>query len=358
MDRIFFTVGPTEIFPEVRNLYNEALENKLFSVSHRSKEFEEIFRFTVSSLKELLGIPDDFSVFFLSSATECMERVIENLVEKESFHFVNGYFAKRFFDISKQLKKNPKSSESEYGTGFDFEYVSIPDSAEIVCITQNETSTGVAIPVDMIYALKNKYPDKLFVIDAVTSVPYTKFNFDFIDAAFFSVQKGFGMPPGLGVLIINKNCITKTQSHADKGCCIGSYNNFLKLALNADKNQTTMTPNIPAIYVLGKICNKLNNKGISNIREEIRKRANLAYSFFDKHNSVRPFVKAKIWRSDTTIVLDVDGDTEKIMYKLAYNGLIVSGGYGDFKGKHIRIGNFPVHTSQDYLNLIYYFRKI
>jgi len=358
MDRIFFTVGPTEVFPDVKNLYNEALENKLFSISHRSKEFEEIYQFTVSSLKKLLCIPDDFYVFFLSSATECMERVIENLVEKESFHFVNGYFAKRFYEISKQLKKNPKSTDTEFGTGFDFDNITIPAGAEIVCITQNETSTGVAIPADMIYDLKKRFPEKLFVIDAVTSVPYINFNFEFIDAAFFSVQKGFGMPPGLGVLIVNKKCISKAQSLAEKGCNIGSYNNFQKLALNADKNQTTMTPNIPAIFVLGKICDKMNKISISNIREEIKKRANLAYNFFDKHNKVRPFVKDKIWRSDTTIELDVDGDTEKIMYKLAYNGLIVSGGYSDYNGKHIRIGNFPVHTSQDYLNLIYYFRKI
>ncbi|MCX6160272.1 MAG: aminotransferase class V-fold PLP-dependent enzyme [Ignavibacteriae bacterium] len=358
MDRIFFTVGPTEVFPEVGNLYNEAFENKLFSISHRSKEFERIFQFTVSSLKELLGIPEDFYIFFISSATECMERVIENLVEKESFHFVNGYFAKRFYNISAQLKKNPKSAETAFGTGYDFGNVFVPDSSEIVCITQNETSTGVAIPTDMIYTLKNRYPDKLFVIDAVTSVPYTKFKFDLIDAAFFSVQKGFGMPPGLGVLIVNRKCIAKAQSLADRGFNTGSYNNFLKLALNADKSQTTITPNIPAIYVLGKICDRLCRTGIETIREEIKKRANLAYNFFDKHNSVRPFVKEKTWRSDTTIVLDVDGDTEKIMYKLAYNGLIVSEGYGEFKGRQIRIGNFPVHSAQDYLNLIYNFRKI
>jgi phosphoserine aminotransferase len=358
MDRIFFTVGPTEVFPEVGNLYKEAFENKLFSISHRSKEFERIFQFTVSSLKELLGIPEDFYIFFISSATECMERVIENLVEKESFHFVNGYFAKRFYNISAQLKKNPKSAETAFGTGYDFGNVFVPDSSEIVCITQNETSTGVAIPTDMIYTLKNRYPDKLFVIDAVTSVPYINFDFKFIDAAFFSVQKGFGMPPGLGVLIVNKKCIAKAQSLSDKNFNIGSYNNFLKLARNAEKNQTTMTPNIPAIYVLGKICEKLNKTGISSIRADTKKRANLTYSFFDKHNSIHPFVKDKMWRSDTTIVLDVQRDSEKIIHKLAYNGMMVSGGYGEFKGRQIRIGNFPVHSAQDYLNLIYNFRKI
>jgi phosphoserine aminotransferase len=138
---------------------------------------------------------------------------------------------------------------------------------------------------------------------------------------------------------------------------IGTYNNFLKLAANADKNQTTMTPNIPSIYLLGKSAEAILRNGIELMRSETEKKAALIYGFFDKHPNIRPFVKEKELRSLTTIVLETKLDTEKIHIKLEYNDFVVSKGYSDFKNSHIRIGNFPMHKFEDVSNLIYLFKK-
>jgi len=357
MNKKYFTVGPTELSEGIAYNYANAVENNIFSFSHRSKEFEEIYADTVKSLKSLLNIPDDFYVFFLSSATECMERVVQNLVEKESFHFINGYFAERFLKISKQLGKNTAFIKSEYGTDFNWNDVSISDSTEMICVTHNETSTGTVLDAKKIYELKNKYPEKIMAVDIVTSVPYYQFDFNFIDAAFFSVQKGFGLPPGLGVMVCRKSLINKAKGLSDKGIVIGTYNNFLNLAANADKNQTTITPNIPAIYLLGKSCEAILNKGVDTMRNETEKKANLLYNFFDKHPNIKPFVEEKDLRSLTTIVLKTELDTNKIHTKLEYNDFVVSSGYGDFKENHIRIGNFPMHKFEDVSNLIYLFKK-
>ena len=357
MKKKFFTVGPTELADGIAEYYSDAIKSSIFSVSHRSKEFEGIYSGTVNSLRLLLNIPDDFHVFFLSSATECMERILQNLAEKKSYHFINGYFAERFSDISKKLGKETDFIKSEYGRDFNFDNINISDDVELICVTHNETSTGVVFDTNRIYDLKKRYPEKILAVDIVTSVPYYQFDFNFIDVAFFSVQKGFGLPPGLGVMICRKSLIKKTKGLIDKGIVVGSYNNFIKLALNAEKNQTTVTPNIPAIYLLGKSCETLINKGINTIRSETAKKANLIYGFFDKHTNIKPFVIDKDLRSLTTIVLETELDTEKIHTKLEYNGFAVSKGYSDFKDRHIRIGNFPMHRFEDVSNLIYLFKK-
>lgn len=355
MSKKYFTVGPTELYDNVSLYFNEAIEKKLFSVSHRSKEFEEINSFTVSELRKLLSIPDDFYVFFLSSATECMERSIQNLVAEKSFHFINGWFAQRYFDISKSLGKNPGFTKAESGNNFnDF---TVPNVEEMVCITHNETSTGTTFPIDKIHDIRKANPHIIIAVDAVTSVPYYKFDFSTIDVLFFSVQKGFGLPPGLGVMACRKSLLQKSIELTYKGHITGTYNSFAKLASNAEKNQTTMTPNIPNIYLLGKVCSDLNSKGIDNIRTDTEKKANLFYSFFDKHPNINPFVNDKDIRSFTTIVLESKIDTAKIHQKLEYNGFAVSNGYADFKDKHIRIGNFPMHTFEDVSNLLYLFKK-
>lgn len=358
MNKIYFTVGPTELFSETKKYMLKALRDKLFSISHRSEEFVNINLYTVTELKKLMNIPDDFYVFFVGSATECMERIIQNLAEKNSFHFVDGYFSERFYNISKQLKKNAYINKSNYGDGFIFDKIIVPEETELICFTQNETSTGVAIDMTDICKIKEKYPDKLIAVDVVTSAPYVKIDFTKIDCAFFSVQKGFGLPPGLGAIIIRKDCIEKTKVLKEKNCNIGSYHNFITLAENAKKNQTAVTPNIPGIYLLGKVCNLMNEKGIESIRKDTDYKANLIYDFFKEHKFIKAFVNDIKIRSNTTMVFNVGFNSNAIVDKMEKKGFVISKGYRSYKDTQIRIANFPMHKIDDVKSLLNAFRSL
>lgn len=358
MNKIFFTVGPTELFPEIKKYLVDAVKEKIFSISHRSSAFEMLYTQTLDELRQLLGIPEGFYIFYLGSATECMERIIQNLVEKRSFHFINGYFAGRFYNIARQLKKKPIQKKANLKIGFKFNRISIPDDIELVCFTQNETSTGMKVNMEDIYAIKEKYPDKIIAVDIVTSVPYVKIDFNKIDCAFFSVQKGFGLPPGLGVMIVKKECVEKTKYLVDKKINIGGYCNFISLAENAEKFQTAVTPNIPGIYLLGKVCKMLNKKGINNIVKETEEKSELIYEFFEKHNYIRPFIGNYKNRSNTTLVFEVAMDSEIIVSKIEKKNFIISSGYRDFKNSQIRIANFPMHRIEDVKRLLKAFNSI
>ncbi len=348
----YFTCGPTELFPNVRESIVEAIDKKIPSISHRGKEFETIFKFSVDELKKLMSIPDEFMIFFNSSGTECMERILENIVGDNSFHFVNGSFSERFYKTAKELKKNPEIWKVEFGKGFDFDDVVIPDNIELICITQNETSSGVAVPMEEISKLKDRYPHKLIAIDVVTSAPYQKIDFGKIDIAFFSVQKGFGMPPGLGVTIIRNSCIEKTISLKELNFNIGSYNNFIDAASYYKKNQTTVTPNTLGIYLIGKIANYLNTIGIDKVRDETELKAKILYDYFSTRSDVKLFIKNPLDRSKTIIVVDCYDKQPYIKKYLSDSGFIVSSGYGNFKDTQIRIANFPMHTNEDVKRMV------
>ena len=36
-----------------------------------------------------------------------MERIIENCAIKHTFHFINGAFSRKFYEMTKELKKDP-----------------------------------------------------------------------------------------------------------------------------------------------------------------------------------------------------------------------------------------------------------
>lgn len=352
MKKVFFTPGPTELYPEVREYIEQALDDNVCSINHRSREFMDIYKFTADNLKQLMNIPDNYNIFFLSSATECMDRIIQNTVEKRSFHFVNGAFAERFYKTSVELNKEAEKAEAEYGKSFDFDNIRIENDPELICITQNETSTGVAIDPAEIYKIKKKHPESIMAVDIVTSSPFVDLDYDQIDCAFFSVQKGFGLPAGLGVLIVNNRCMEKARYLKSKNVSTGSYHNFISLFENAEKFQTTETPNVLGIYLLGKVCESLNKYGVDKMRNDTLKKSEMLYEFFDGHPFLKPFVSNWSDRSKTIIEINAGSRQTEIKKKLADAGIIVGSGYGKLKDTHIRIANFPMHKKEDVKRII------
>lgn len=346
-----FTPGPSQLYFTVADHVRQAFKDGVPSLSHRSRKFEEIIKETTGGLRELLNIPDNYHIFFTASATEIWERIFQNLVEETSVHFINGSFSKRFHEIGIQLHKNSRKIEVAAGQGFE-DNMTIPEQPEVIAVTHNETSTGVSLPTEWIYRLKQQHPNTLIAVDAVSSLPYPAFDFRLIDSIFFSVQKGFGLPAGLGVWMVNEKCIAKAEALAGKSVSIGSYHNIPTLLAHAKKNQTPETPNVLGIYLLGKVVADFLRRGISNIRSETDYKAAILYHALEKNAFVLPSVKEKDFRSKTVIVADTGDYTEKIAAFLTSKGLAAGSGYGTAKKTQLRFANFPAHSREQYELLV------
>ncbi len=343
MGKMFFTAGPSQLYPTVKQYISTALENDIPSLSHRSAAFEEIYAAAENGIRQLLNVPADYCLVFLSSATEAMERMLQNCVEQDSYHLVNGAFSQRFFTIARELGKTPAKLEAPWGSGFDLGQLPNNSSPELIAVTHNETSTGVSIPMEQIYRLHRQFPASLMVVDIVSSAPYVDLDYNQVDAAFFSVQKGFGLPAGLGVLLFNQRCLDKALKRQDSGKSIGSYHSLPALLEKAAKNQNPETPNVVGIYLLCKVCADMLEKGIEQIRLETEQKAGLLYSAVEQHSQLRPFVTDSKIQSQTVIVADIERDSKPVIDELATHGFIVGSGYGKLKKSQIRIANFPAH---------------
>ncbi len=346
MKNIFFTPGPSELYYTAQEHIKQALKDQIPSISHRSKQFEAIFAETVQNLKTLLQIPDQFHILFTGSATEIWERMIQNGVEKHCFHYVNGAFSERFYQIGLELGKKATAYHAQEGSCAAIEAGQIPEDAELIAFTHNETSTGAAQPLEDIYAVRKAHPDKLIAVDAVSSLPYPDLDFQQVDSVFFSVQKGFGLPAGLGVWIVNEKFVEKSKKLQEKGIGIGSYHSLPSFLSKAMKNQTPETPNVLTLYLLAKVSGDMLQKGIAHIRKETEYKAALLYHTLENHTFLQPFVKEKKFQSKTVIVAETRQDSYSVISYLKNNQLIVGSGYGNYKPKHIRIANFPTHSKE------------
>ncbi len=349
--KINFTPGPSQLYFTVENHIRQAIRSHIGSISHRSKEFESIFADTTLGLRELLAIPDDFHIFFCGSATEIWERSVQNLVVSHSFHLVNGAFSKRFFEIAGQLGKHPVKKEVPLGLGFEND-LQIPPETELIAVTHNETSTGVSLPLEFIYSLKKKNSDSIIIVDAVSSLPYPAFDYKKIDAVFFSVQKGFGLPAGLGVWIVNNRCIDRAERILSRGISIGSYHSLPVLLANAKKHQTPETPNVVGIYLLGKVVHDMLRRGIGIIRKETEYKAAILYQALQAHPDLSPFVTEKQFQSKTVIVANCGEQANQLNKTLNQNGLYPGDGYGDLRKSQLRFANFPAHSKEQFELLV------
>lgn len=345
--KINFTPGPSQLYVTTESHVKTAFKTGVPSISHRSKEFESYYSEAVNGLKELFQIPNNFYIVFTASATEIWERSIQSLVVNESLHLVNGAFSKKYYEVAQQLGRRPALIEVKDGNGF--QNVNLPNTnPELVALTHNETSTGVSLPIDFIHSFRDKYPNSIISVDAVSSLPYPKFDFTKIDMLYFSVQKGFGLPAGLGVWIVNDKCVAKADFLLTKGHSVGSYHSLPSLIGMTTKNQTPETPNVLGIYLLAKVTADFLFRGLTAIRQETNYKAALLYQALEDVSFAKPFVKDVDYRSKTVVVAETGAHTKAITEALQTKGLYPGDGYGKAKATQLRFANFPAHSKEQY----------
>ncbi|MBM3177170.1 MAG: aminotransferase class V-fold PLP-dependent enzyme [Bacteroidetes bacterium] len=345
-----FAPGPSQIYFTVEDHLREAFRTGIPSISHRSKTFEQLSADCTNGLRELFGVPSDWEIYFVSSATEVWERSLENLVIQKSLHYVNGAFSAKYHEFAEQLGLNPRAIKTMEGTGFLSEHIEQTD-AELISVAQNETSTGVRTTNDFISRIREKNPEAILIVDAVSSLPHLQPDFKLVDSVFFSVQKGFGLPAGLGVWMVNSRTRAKAGAVKEAGKLQGTYHTIQQLSDHAAKHQTPSTPNVLGIYLLGKVCRDFLRRGIENIRSETSYKSTVLYQAFSENDHLKPFVSNPEHRSETVIVADTGDHTKKLYDYLSGHGLQPGDGYGKFKATQLRFANFPALSKESFEKL-------
>src|SRR5262249_16581811 len=128
-------------------------------------------------------------------------------------------------------------------------------------LIHNETSTGVMSPLADIAALKKKYPDVMFIVDAVSSMTATPIEFDAlgIDVLLAGTQKAFALPPGLTVFTSSSAALAKAAKCPDRGY----YFDLVEFQKNAEQSMTPSTPSIGHVYALASKLEDIFAEGLA-----------------------------------------------------------------------------------------------
>lgn len=122
----------------------------LMEVSHRGKEFEAVMQETESLFRELLNIPDGYSVLFLGGGASLQFAMVPfNLMTKKAGYLLTGVWASKAF---KEAKFFGEAVEVASSKADNYTYIpkgwSLPENLDYFHITTNNTIYGTEIRED------------------------------------------------------------------------------------------------------------------------------------------------------------------------------------------------------------------
>ncbi len=333
MYKKLFIPGPTHVDDEILKAMAVPM------IGHRDSLYSELHGEVVTKLKKFLGT-EDHIYLSASSSTGMMEGSIRNVVSKKVLMTDCGAFSKRWAEIAELNDKEIEVIKVEMGQAITPEMVDqylSKGGFEAVCITHNETSTGVMSPLKEISDLVNeKYPDVLVLVDAVSSMAGTEIDVDEwgLDVVLAGTQKAFALPPGLCVVTVSKAALEKSENVKNKGF----YFNFVELEKKAVKDQTPATPAISLINALNVQMDRIFKEGVEARFQRHLDMANYVRSWTKEYFAL--YSDEKYLSPTVTNVNNTrDIDVVALNAALAKRGAMLSNGYGALKGKCFRIAH-------------------
>ncbi len=332
--------GPTEVSQEILREQTHPL------ISHRGKEFSELYGGITAKLTEFFELPDTCKpTVTTSSGTLWFDIVGRSIVKEKALACVNGAFSERFGKTIRACGKKADFIEVEWGKAVKPEMVAEKlDTGEYDTLTicHNESSTGVRNPIQQIGKLvRENYPDIILAIDSVSAMAGDKTLPKEIgcDIIFASTQKCFALPPGLAVALVTDRAIERAKEIPNRG----SYTDLVTVFESDKKHQTPFTPNIPLLYALNKRMNLLLEETYDHVYQRHQEMAEYTQQWAKNHFAL--FAEPGYESITVTCAQNTQGKSvQELNQHLAEKGYVISNGYGKLKEKTFRIGHMGEWT--------------
>ena len=278
MEKFNFYAGPAIIYPEVIKQTADAVNNfngtglSIMEVSHRSKEVVEVMEEAEQSVIDLLNLPSNYKVLFLSGgASSQFFMSALNLLdpEKSAGYIDTGSWS------SKAIKEAKKFGDIKIlASSKDKNYNYIPKDFEVstdlsyLHLTSNNTIFGSqfhSFP-------QTKVP---LVVDMSSDIFHKPLeNIERFGLIYAGAQKNLG-PAGTTLVIINEDLLGKVNRDLPT---------MLDYRTHISKKSSFNTPPVLPIYVCMLSLRALKSKGLDKVYTVNSEKASVVYNAIDRNS--------------------------------------------------------------------------
>ena len=338
-----FIPGPVRVREEVLNKMATP------QIGHRTKDASKLQRDISDKLRVIWNTKSEI-LLSTSSGSGLMEGAIRSCTRKKAAVFSIGAFGKRWYEMAKWNNVEADLFEVEMGKATEAYMVNealVTGEYDLVTITHNETSTGVANNLEEIAKVVKMYPDVVFCVDMVSSAGGHKINVDElgIDICITSSQKCLGLPAGLAMCTFSQKAVERAKLVENRGF----YLDLLQLYNFIQKKdyQYPSTPSLAHMFALDyQLDYILNEEGLDNRFARHEELMNIVRNWAKQNFDVLAEDEIAS-RTVTTVVNTKKIDVAELNKALKQRGMMISNGYGDLKDKTFRIAHMADTTVEE-----------
>lgn len=285
MKKYNFGAGPSILPQEVMKATADACVEfgdtglSLMEISHRTKDFQAVMDEAQALFKELLDIPEGYSVLFVGGGASlefCM--VPFNLLEKKAAYLNTGVWAKKAMKEAKlfgEVVEVASSADANY-TFIPKDY-EIPADADYFHITTNNTIYGTEIREDL------DSPVTL-VADMSSDIFSRKVDVSKYGLIYGGAQKNLSMA-GVTFVIVKDEIL----GHVSR-----AIPTMLDYRTHVDKGSMFNTPPVVPIYCALQNLRWIKAQGgVEEMERKAKERAALLYAEIDRNPLFRGTAKAE-----------------------------------------------------------------
>ncbi|MFI3318149.1 MAG: 3-phosphoserine/phosphohydroxythreonine transaminase [Rikenellaceae bacterium] len=298
-----FNAGPSILPQEVLEAAAKAIIDingsglSLLSISHRTKDFEDVLGEAKSLLKELLNIPDNYKILFLGggASTQFFE-IPANFLNKKAGYINTGVWSKKAL---KEAKLYGEVVELASSSDKNFTYipkgVEIPADLDYVHITSNNTIYGTEYHAD----LDSPVP---LVADMSSDILSREIDVTKYAMIYGGAQKNLG-PAGVAFVIIREDFLASSTRELPS---MANYNTHVS------NDSMFNTPPVFPIFVVNEVLKWMKAAGgVKEINRRNMEKATLLYNEIER-NSMFVGTAVKEDRSNMNICFVMSEGNEEL----------------------------------------------
>lgn len=313
-----YSAGPCILPQEVLNQASKAVTNfdnlnlSILEISHRSPSYVKVMDDAIAMVKEMLNVPDNYSVLFLQGgASTGFLMTIYNLLKENgtaAYADTGTWSSKAIKEARRFGNINIVASSKDQNYNYIPKGFNIPNYADYFHFTSNNTIYGTQY---------KEFPqfDGIKVCDMSSDIFSRQVNVADFDLIYAGAQKNLG-PAGATLYIV------KDELFNHSGRNIPAMMDF---KTHAAKDSMFNTPPVYSVYVaMLNLQHMLKNGGLSYYENLAQQRANMLYNEIDS-NPLFKGTAAKEDRSNMNATFVLTDESYKDQFDQLWNAANISG---------------------------------
>src|SRR5574344_1340534 len=279
MKKYNFNAGPSMLPREVIEATAKQILDfngsglSLMEISHRAKDFQPVVDEAVALVKELLSIPEGYSVIFLGGGASlefCM--VPYNFLEKKAAYLNTGVWAKKAMKEAKNFGEVVEVASSAEAT---YTYIpkgwSCPSDADYLHITTNNTIYGTEIREDLNVSVP-------MIADMSSDIFSRPIDVSKYNCIYAGAQKNLAMA-GVTIVIVKDDALGKVSR---------TIPTMMDYRTHVEKGSMFNTPPVVPIYSALMTLRWIKAQGgIKEMDRRAQERADMLYTEIDRNKLFR-----------------------------------------------------------------------